>query len=754
MDDHSIHMLLIEDSPTDVLLLREALADVTAMRIAVTCCTRLSEALDRLSEQRFDVVLLDLGLPDSQGLATLVSVQRQDPRTPIVVLTALDDETVALQALQEGAQDYLLKGQITGSVLGRAIRYAIERKRGAEALREREHMYRTLLEQAADGIFITDPDGNYLTVNLRACEMLGYSQAELLQRNLTDIIPAEELAHAPLRLDELRAGRPLITERRLRCKDGTLLPVEISAKMLSDGRLQGIVRDSTERKRAEEARAFLAAIVESADHAIIGKRLDGTILSWNAGAEHLYGYCAADAIGQPISILAPPDRVDEESQILEHIRQGERIAHYETVHVRKDGTRVDVVLTIAPIRDSTGSITAASTMARDITERKRFEAQLLHTQKMESIGQLAGGIAHDFNNMLSAIIGFLESAQEQLPTDTPAQHDLEAAAGAAWRAAGLTRQLLAFARKQVVDPRVLNLNSVILDLGAMLRRLLGEDIDLRTMPASDLGQVKVDPGQMEQVLVNLSVNARDAMPQGGMLTIETSNTVLDSDYVRQHVGVTAGAYVMLAMSDTGCGMDMKVQQHIFEPFFTTKENGKGTGLGLATCYGIIKQHGGNIWVYSEVGHGTTFKIYLPRVEEPPDAVPLRDTTQAAPQGSETVLLVEDEPVVRELASRILREQGYTVLEATNGEEAVHVAQACAGATIALLVTDVVMPRMSGKTLAEQLISWYPRIKVLFISGYATDAITHHGQLDAGTNFLSKPFARTTFACKVREVLDS
>jgi two-component system cell cycle sensor histidine kinase/response regulator CckA len=631
MDDSSIHMLLVEDSPTDVLLLQEALADVTAMRIAVTSCTRLSEALDRLSEQRFAAVLLDLGLPDSQGLATLVSVQRQDPRTPIVVLTGLDDEAVALRALQEGAQDYLLKGQITGSVLARAIRYAIERKRGAEALREREHMYRALLEQAADGIFIADPDGNYLMVNPRSCEMLGYSQAELLQRNLTDIIPAEELARAPLRLDELREGKTLITERRLRCKDGTLLPVEISAKMLADGRLQGIVRDST--------------------------------------------------------------------------------------------------------------------------ERKRLEAQLLHTQKMESIGQLAGGIAHDFNNMLSAIIGFLDSAQEQLPTDTPAHDDLAAAAGAAWRAAGLTRQLLAFARKQIVDPRVLNLNSVILDLGSMLRRLLGEDIELRTVLASDLGQVKVDPGQMEQVLVNLSVNARDAMPQGGILTIETANTLLDSDYVRQHVGVTAGAYVMLAMSDTGCGMDVAVQQHIFEPFFTTKEHGKGTGLGLATCYGIVKQHGGNIWVYSEVGHGTTFKIYLPRVEEPPDAV-LRDTTHAAPEGSETVLLVEDEPVVRGLASRMLREQGYTVLEATNGEEAVHVAQACAGATIALLVTDVVMPRMSGKALAEQLISWYPQIKVLFISGYATDAITHHGQLDAGTNFLSKPFARTTFACKVREVLDS
>ncbi len=331
---------------------------------------------------------------------------------------------------------------------------------------------------------------------------------------------------------------------------------------------------------------------------------------------------------------------------------------------------------------------------------------------------------------------------------------MEVAESAAWRAAGLTRQLLAFARKQVVDPRVLNLNTVMLDMDKLLRRLIGEDIDLITLPAPDLEQVKVDPGHIEQVILNLAVNARDAMPNGGKLTIETANTVLDTDYTDQHVGVIPGAYVMLAISDTGSGMDTAVQQHIFEPFYTTKAIGKGTGLGLSTCYGIIKQHGGHIWVYSEVGHGTTFKIYLPPVEELSDIVLRPDEMNIVLQGSETVLLVEDEPLVRELASTILQAQGYTVVVASNGEEALRVVQTSAGIAIDLLVTDVVMPGMRGKALVEQVINMYPNIKVLFISGYATDAITQHGQLEPGMHFLSKPFTRTAFARKVRKVLDS
>jgi len=292
------------------------------------------------------------------------------------------------------------------------------------------------------------------------------------------------------------------------------------------------------------------------------------------------------------------------------------------------------------------------------------------------------------------------------------------------------------------------------EMDKLLRRLIGEDIELVTLPAADAGQVKADPGQIEQVIANLVVNARDAMPQGGRLTIETANTTLDANYARQHVGVTAGDYVLLAVSDTGSGMDADVQQHIFEPFYTTKEVGKGTGLGLATCYGIVKQHGGNIWVYSEVGHGTTFKIYLPRVDEAVETLRQRADDAVVPRGTETVLLVEDEPLVREIASHVLHEQGYTVLEAGNGDDALRIVGAYTEGTIALLITDVVMPQMGGKVLAEQVTSVYPSIKVLFISGYAADAIVHHGRLDPGTNFLSKPFTPAAFARKVREVLDT
>jgi CheY-like chemotaxis protein len=356
--------------------------------------------------------------------------------------------------------------------------------------------------------------------------------------------------------------------------------------------------------------------------------------------------------------------------------------------------------------------------------------------------------------MLSAVIGFIGSAREELSEDSPAQHDLEVAESAAWRAAGLTRQLLAFARKQIVDARVLNLNTVILDMDKLLRRLIGVDIDLITLTAPDLVQVKVDPGHIEQVILNLAVNARDAMPNGGKLVIETANTVLDTHYTDQHVGVMPGAYVMLAISDTGIGMDTAVQQHIFEPFYTTKEVGKGTGLGLSTCYGIIKQHGGHIWVYSEVGHGTSFKIYLPPAEELPDVAIRPDGAKAVLHGTETVLLVEDEPLVREVASTILLAQGYTVLTASSGDEALRVVGTATGVTIDLLITDVVMPGMRGKALVEHVTRMYPHIKVLFISGYATDTIAQHGELVYGTHFLSKPFTRTAFARKVREVLDS
>ncbi|PYS49074.1 MAG: hybrid sensor histidine kinase/response regulator [Acidobacteria bacterium] len=391
-------------------------------------------------------------------------------------------------------------------------------------------------------------------------------------------------------------------------------------------------------------------------------------------------------------------------------------------------------------------------LASDVTERRLLEEQFRQSQKMEAIGQLAGGIAHDFNNLLTAINGYSELAMRKLQAEDPLRRNLEEIKKAGERAASLTRQLLAFSRKQILQPAVLVINSVVSDMEKMLRRLIGEDIDLKTALETQLGSIKADPGQIEQIIMNLVINARDAMPAGGKLTIETSNVDLDETYARQHTGVTPGHYVMLAVSDTGMGMNTATLARIFEPFFTTKEKGKGTGLGLSTIYGIVKQSGGNIWVYSEVGQGTTFKVYLPRVDEDAQEYKRTDETEEILQGTETILLAEDEEIVRTLAREILETYGYRVLEASGSGAALLI---CERVTepIDLLITDVVMPEMSGRQLAARLSQLRPEMKVLYMSGYTDDAIVHQGVLDEDANFIQKPFTPDALAKKVREVLN-
>jgi PAS domain S-box-containing protein len=392
--------------------------------------------------------------------------------------------------------------------------------------------------------------------------------------------------------------------------------------------------------------------------------------------------------------------------------------------------------------------------AQDITEHKHLEEQLRHSQRMEAVGRLAGGVAHDFNNLLTVISGYSELILNNLGPGDPRRGYVEEIRRAGARAAALTRQLLAFSRQQVMQPKVLNLNAVVANMEKMLRRLIGEDIELATMLAPDLGQVKADPGQIEQVILNLAVNARDAMPDGGRLTLETANVHLDMSDVRSDGGVPTGRYVMLAVSDTGCGMDALTRSHIFEPFFTTKAQGKGTGLGLSTVYGIVTQSGGHIWVESEPGRGATFKIYLPQVSEVVEMMPQRNESSGLPRGTETVLLVEDDPSVREWTARVLGEQGYVVLETANGDEALRVAQNYAQDQIRLLLTDVIMPQMSGSELARRLTALRPGMKVLYLSGYMDDTIINHGVLNAGAAFLQKPYSSAVLAQKVRDVLDN
>jgi two-component system cell cycle sensor histidine kinase/response regulator CckA len=514
-------------------------------------------------------------------------------------------------------------------------------------------------------------------------------------------------------------------------------------------------RESERKLKASEAR--FARLEESGMLGIVVVNIDGAILEANAECLRLLGLSEEEALdGRAWAEFTSPALLPQTQEAMEHLRVSGFARPYESVLVRPDGTEVSVLVGAAML-----DYPRCIAFLADLTERRkaeealrRTEDQLRQAQKMEAIGILAGGVAHDFNNLLSVILSYSAMLSEDLAEENPMKADLEQISAAGKRAADLTHQLLAFSRKQILQPRLVNMNEVVGHSERILRRLVSEDIELRTLLAADLGQVRLDAGQMEQVLMNLVVNARDAMRDGGKILIETANVVLDEEYARDHVGVTPGPHVMLAVTDNGIGMDRETQEHMFEPFFTTKELGKGTGLGLSTAFGIVKQSGGSIWAYSEPGVGTTFKIYFPVVRDP--AVPTPSLHPVVPErmdGNETLLLVEDEARVRALAATILLRHGYRVLVADDVEHAIRTCEGHQG-PIHLLLTDVVMPKMSGRILAQQLCGLRPELRVLYMSGYTDNSIIHHGVLDANVAFLQKPITPTTLVRKVREVLDS
>jgi PAS domain S-box-containing protein len=762
------------------------------------------------------------------------------------------------------------------------VRDISEREQSESLLRQSQEKYASMVHSSPDAITLRSlPDRRYLEVNEGFTRLTGYSAEEVMGKTPAEIdLWVEQRPHQTTLQMVESEGQVQGEEFRFRTKTGEIRYGRLSAvRVVINGKpcMLSVTHDITDRKRAEAEASQLALIVESSEDAIVGKSLDGKIRSWNAGAERIYGYSASDVLGQPVRILIPPEQHDELPEILEKLKRDERIQHYETIRVRKDGRRINVSTSISPVKDSEGKIIGASAIARDVTQRKSVEAQLqkseaqfrslvhdapygiyrvtmdgrllhvnpaltamlgydsqeelmrlnmekdvyrdpqsrrrflkeqrhtqdfrgveaewrrkdgkfvtvrvtghpvlekdnsiayfeifaediterrslerqlLQAQKMEAIGRLAGGIAHDFNNLLSVILGHSDILEQQVAANGAMRKSVEATRNAAERAAALTLQLLAFSRKQVIEPAVVDLNTSVTEIQKMLHRVIGEDVELAIRLQPDLGYIKADPGQLGQVLMNLAVNSRDAMPGGGTLAIETANVELDETYVRQHLGARPGPFVMLAVSDTGIGMDSDTLSHIFEPFFTTKDPGKGTGLGLSMVYGIIKQNNGYIMAYSEPGRGTTFKIYFPRSEESlPASLTVRKSIQG---GTETILLVEDEVALRELTRLLLQDAGYTVLESSGVEDAIATAKDL-HLKIDLLLTDVVMPRIDGRELASQLVALRPNLKILYMSGYTDDVLVNRGRLTQAAILVQKPFTKNTLLQKVRETLDS
>jgi two-component system cell cycle sensor histidine kinase/response regulator CckA len=636
-----------------------------------------------------------------------------------------------------------------------------------------EDHYRALIEGASDAILILDPAHRILEVNRAAERLLDRPRTELVGGGYDDFVVPEE------RESSARTGPRLVSEGAVRVEtrhflrpDGTRVPAEVSASCVPVDEQTGaslvlvLLRDVAERERAEvalrtvrdrlvESEEEYRVLFESNPHPMwVYDRETLGFLAVNDAALRHYGYSRQEWLSMTVLDIRPPEEVAAFRKAFE-VRTAGRSASIDPSgqtfkHRKRDGTVIEVeVASNSIVFDGRK---ARLILATDVTEKRSLEAQLAQSQKLESIGRLAGGVAHDFNNLLGVIGGYAELLRKRVKDDPRVHKYAEDIVKAADRAAGLTRQLLAFSRRQVLQPKVLDLSAVVGEMERMLRRLIGEDVQLVTVFDEELGTVKADPGQVEQVLMNLAVNARDAMPLGGRLTIETHNVDIDRAYARQHADVPAGRYVMLAVSDMGQGMSRDVKARAFEPFFTTKEAGKGTGLGLATVHGIVKQSGGHIFVYSEPGHGTSFKIYFPRADEAEAAVASSVAEAVLPRGSETVLLVEDEGTLRELIRECLESTGYTVLEAAHGAEALKVCERHP-APIHLLMTDVVMPGISGRELAGQVKLVRPAIRIVYMSGYTDDAVVLHGVLSEEMAFLQKPFTQEALARKVREVLD-
>jgi PAS domain S-box-containing protein len=676
-----------------------------------------------------------------------------------------------------GAHTTSLRGFATDEVdflrtVSNVLADAIHRKNAEEELRQSEARFRRVVESNILGIIYWDASGAITGANDAFLKMVGYTREELIGGRMrwTDMTPRKYRKLDKRAFGDLATSGICETyEKEYIRKDGSRVAVLLGCAILEGEKQGGVgfVLDITERKQTEnalrESNEKFHQLADNITDAFWIRSPDFREVHYISPAfERIWGCTVESLYANPqqwVDFILPEDR-DRVLAVFETLTEASPSVSIEYQIARPDGEIRWIDVRGFQVRDAAGELIRLTGIVTDVTEQvlsrrrlKETEEQLRQSQKLESVGMLAGGIAHDFNNLLTVITGYSDLTLGRLDRADPLARNVEAIKKAAERATSLTSQLLAFSRKQMLQPKVLDLNSVIVNIEKMLGLLVGEHMELCTSRGVGLGRVKADPGQIEQVILNLVVNARDAMPKGGKITLETANIYLDEAYVRRHIAVQPGWYAMLAVTDTGHGMDADTQKNIFEPFFTTKEQGKGTGLGLSTVYGIVKQSGGNIWVYSEVGLGTTFKIYLPLVDEQvtePEADAARLESAA---GTETILLAEDEELVRKLATESLKMHGYTVLEAANGGEALRISQQHDG-PIHLLLTDMVMPRMGGKELADQLLGLRPDMRVLYMSGYTEQAIVHHGILDVDIAFIGKPFTPDALVLKVIEVLNA
>ncbi len=763
VDQSVIRILHLEDDDNDAELVAAALAS-DGIRSDIV---RVGNELDfraQLKHGAFDLIIADYALPAFDGLAALRIARREVPHVPFIVVSGTLGEELAIETLKTGATDYVLKDRLfrLGPALRRALREAAkerEREKAEIALEDNQKRLDFALRASRMGVWSWEVDQNVFRGDERMTELLGADPI----RPPSDIqgflshVHQEDRDRVESTIDAAREHqKELHIEYRVATGDTAVRHVATRGQFSVDGatrnRLIGVSWDVTEMRREEQQQRLLSTVLESAINAVLITDAEGRINWINSAFTELTGYTMSEVVGKnPRIFKSGKHDSDFYRRMWETLQRGVPWQG-QIVNRRKDGSLYTEETVICPVRGAYGETTSFVCMKRDISLEVDLTRQLQQSQRLEAVGRLAGGIAHDFNNILTVISGNADLALADLPLDEPVTEAFREIADAARRAVSLTRQLLAFSRKQILQPRVIDLNELVSGTEKMLRRMIGEDIKLRTRLRPGLASVMADPGQIEQIVMNLAVNARDAMPRGGELFFETENIEIHETHSGiGGVRMRSGRYVKLTVADTGEGMDEETLTRIFEPFFTTKEKGKGTGLGLSTVYGIVKQSGGYIWARSAPVAGTSFEILFPQVESVP--VPReKDASSAAKRGGETVLVVEDEEVVLKLARSILERSGYKVITAGNGADALRIVENHPE-PLHLLLTDVVMPGMSGRVLADGAKSLRHDLRVLFTSGYTDDAIVHHGVLDAGTHLLEKPYSRRSLLAAVRKALD-